>query len=329
MFIIGQKNNLDIIDRWKTLPQFLIIQGDRHTGRTYLILYLCKKFKLTYHLMSNSVSDVRELLSKMKPNSNMIYHFKNFEEASNEAKNALLKITEEPIPGNYIIITGGPQIKTLESRAKRILMEPYTQQDMEHYINSLDEIKTEEIIDIEASNEKEQEIDLGALYNDDSDEVVAPVKKEVEEEIVFTPETIDIIFKSGINTPAKFNYYSKYSRLVRICKYAQNVTDFITYVTPEDFIMMLKCFDDRIEYGQVDTLLLFLNVLISNIEYKMKEKRQTSYKYILNTLIENKRLLIRQPTCKRKLLLFKLMYEIYIERNTLNEDFKSIKGRNS
>lgn len=135
MQLVGQKDNLDIINTWKTMPPFTIIQGDEHTGKTYFTLYLCKHFNLHYNLISNKVDEVRSLIKTMKPNSNGLYHFDNFNTASLAAKNALLKITEEPIPGNYIVITGGPQLKTLESRARRILMAPYSETEIKDYLN--------------------------------------------------------------------------------------------------------------------------------------------------------------------------------------------------
>lgn len=45
MQLIGQKSNLDIINKWETLPQFIIIQGDKHTGKSYLALYLSSIFR--------------------------------------------------------------------------------------------------------------------------------------------------------------------------------------------------------------------------------------------------------------------------------------------
>lgn len=134
MQLIGQESNLELIKNWGTLPQFIIIQGDKHTGKTYFISYLCNIFKLHYVRMNNGINDVRSLLDAMVPDSNTIYHFKDFDSASLQAKNALLKITEEPIRGNYIIITGSSQLKTLESRARKIIMAPYKESDVKQYM---------------------------------------------------------------------------------------------------------------------------------------------------------------------------------------------------
>lgn len=135
MQVIGQQYNLDIINAWKEMPNFTIIQGDKNTGKTHLVFYMCEKFNLHYVKMKNGINDVRQLIKLMSPNSNTIYHFKDFDKASLQAKNALLKITEETPVGNHIVITGSRQIKTLESRARKITMSAYSLDDIVQYSN--------------------------------------------------------------------------------------------------------------------------------------------------------------------------------------------------
>ena len=135
MQLIGQKSNLELINRWKTLPNFIIIQGDRHTGKTHLTTYLCEKFGMHYVAMKNGIGDIRSLLDIMVENSNAVYHFKNFDKASIQAKNALLKVTEETPAGNVIVITGSSQIGTLESRAIKLVMSAYTEAEMVEYLS--------------------------------------------------------------------------------------------------------------------------------------------------------------------------------------------------
>lgn len=130
MQIIGQKSNLELINSWQSMPPFTIIQGDKNTGKTTLVIYMCEKFNLKYVKMKNGVNDIRQLIKLMTPNSNTVYHFKDFDKASIQAKNALLKITEEPIEGNYIVITGNTQIKTLESRARKLVMSAYSLEEL-------------------------------------------------------------------------------------------------------------------------------------------------------------------------------------------------------
>ena len=142
MQVVGQKLNLDIIDRWKVLPNFIIIQGDRHTGKTYLTTYLCQKFKMNYVSMKIGIDDIRSLLDIMVENSNVVYHFKDFDKASIQAKNSLLKITEETPKGNSIIITGNAQIGTLESRAVKLVMSVYTEGEMLEFLSKYYTLET-------------------------------------------------------------------------------------------------------------------------------------------------------------------------------------------
>lgn len=134
MQIVGQENNLELINKYETLPQFIILSGDEHTGKTYFTKYLCNKFKLHYVKVENGINDVRKLLEVMKEDSNTLYHFKDFHRATTRAKNALLKITEEPKRGNYILISGSSQLRTLESRARKIIMQPYNKDEILEYM---------------------------------------------------------------------------------------------------------------------------------------------------------------------------------------------------
>lgn len=140
MFLVGQEKNLELIKNWNTMPSFTIVQGNNDTGKTYFIKYLCNKYGLGYMLLNNKVDTIRKLVSTTKPNSNIVYHFKDFHLASLGAKNALLKITEEPLQGNYIAISGLKQIDTLESRARIIKMQPYTDNDLNTYIENTTDI---------------------------------------------------------------------------------------------------------------------------------------------------------------------------------------------
>ena len=134
MQLIGQTKNLDIINKWGDLPNFIIIQGDKHTGKTYLAKYICEKFNISYVAMKNGINDIRSLLETMSVGANVAYHFKDFDRASIQAKNALLKVAEETPTGNTIIVTGNKQIPTLESRARKLVMSAYTKEEMLTYI---------------------------------------------------------------------------------------------------------------------------------------------------------------------------------------------------
>ena len=263
MQLIGQENNLKLINTWKELPPFVIIQGDEHMGKNYFVLYLCKRFGLYYNKMSNKVEDIRELLKKMTVGSNMVYHFDNFHTASLAAKNALLKITEEPKQGNYIIITGGPQLKTLESRARRIIMNPY----------SVKEIK---------------EV-MQAYYPDE--------------------HLQDMLIECGVNSPAKVEYYKKYDKIEGVSKFAIDIANKITYISPDNIIQIMQRFENR--YEDIDAYLLFIVMLINILENKIKSSGYYSYDKYIPILIEGKNALLRTPSLKRKMLIFNMFYRMY------------------
>lgn len=130
MQIVGQSDNIELIKSWQSLPQFMIIQGPTNTGKTHLIEYMCELFGVHYVRIKNSVEEIRNLIQNMGIQANTLYHFKDFDRASIQAKNALLKITEEPIINNYICISGLKQLDTLESRAIKLTMSPYTLEDI-------------------------------------------------------------------------------------------------------------------------------------------------------------------------------------------------------
>lgn len=271
MQLVGQKQIMDIVDKWEELPNFLIIQGPRHYGKTYLLIYLCKKYGLHYVKMKNNVSDVRELITLMRKDSNTLYHFKDFDSASLQAKNALLKITEEPKQGNYIAITGNTQIKTLESRAKKLIMAPYIEQDMVEYMKK--------------------------YYSDLEDEQ----RKK--------------LYLSGIDTPAKVEYYSKCDQLYEIQTFAEQVFEKLTYINALDCMTIYNKFLSK--YESVDNVILFLNMLIKIIENNILEKQVYHYYEILNILIDAKEKLERDRTLNKKFMVYRVFYQINLMRGNV------------
>ena len=65
MQLIGQKNNLELIKNWDRLPNFMIIQGEEHVGKSYFVLYLCKLFKLRYIKVGKTVKEIRNLIKEL------------------------------------------------------------------------------------------------------------------------------------------------------------------------------------------------------------------------------------------------------------------------
>ena len=288
--LIGQKENMDIINNWKSLPQFLIIQGDKHMGKTFLAKYLSQKYDLMYRDISVKVENIRKMIAEMKPGARMVYHFKDLDRASKEAQNSLLKVTEEPKNENYIIITGGPQLKTLESRAKKILINPYSKEEVLNYMKTFE---------------------LYGIKNSDIE----------TESIGYIPdlELQNNLIESGINSPAKAYYYKDYEKIGAILDFSKTITNEITYLPYEDILWIMSRFETQVNKNEsgLDVFLLFLNLLITNLENKLKNNKRYSYKNQIEILLNCKNLLTEHPDLNRKMLIYDTFYQIYLSNKVV------------
>jgi len=114
----------------------------------------------------------------------------------------------------------------------------------------------------------------------------------------------------GINTPAKINAYKDYEELQDTLNLAYEIFNKITLISPQDIIYIIRKFEDRYDKG-VDKCMLFLNMLISLIENNIKEKNTYSYMDYVTILLFYKSALNREPTLRRRMLLYKIFFEFY------------------
>lgn len=135
--MIGQKNNINTIIKWrcnKSIPRFIIISGAQGSGRLTLAKIIIKMTNAKGIIMGNSISDVRDTIEQAyyitQPTC---YIFRDADDMKNEAKNALLKVVEEPPNNAYFIMTVhniDNMLGTIRSRGTVIKMEPYTMQEL-------------------------------------------------------------------------------------------------------------------------------------------------------------------------------------------------------
>lgn len=116
-------------------PRFFLIVGNPDCGKTLMTQYLASNLGMTYMLLDNRVSTVRELVSSSSKSKDVVYHFKDFEKASEQAKGALLKVSEETPEGMIIVVTVNDRqfMQTLVSRATVIYMQPYGEEELKEY----------------------------------------------------------------------------------------------------------------------------------------------------------------------------------------------------
>ena len=136
--MIGQNNNLNTIRQWRinrSIPRFIIISGEDGSGRLTLSKVIMKCLNATGIIAGNSINAVREIIENAYTITEpTFYIFRNADDMRQEAKNALLKVVEEPPNNAYFIMTVqniDNMLGTIKSRGTVIKIEPYTQEQLE------------------------------------------------------------------------------------------------------------------------------------------------------------------------------------------------------
>lgn len=135
--IIGQTNNVAYIDNLKNTPHFIVIVGDKGSGKTLLAKYIAEHIGCVFSPCGIKVDEIRAVIdTAYAVRDSILYCIENADTMRNEAKNALLKITEEPPENAWFILTVQSEnslLATIRSRALVIKMEPYSVNDLRRY----------------------------------------------------------------------------------------------------------------------------------------------------------------------------------------------------
>jgi deoxyadenosine/deoxycytidine kinase len=138
--MIGQTAILNNVDYWiKTgaVPRFMIISGSKGSGRATLTKEITRRMKAYLIECELSVDAVREAVKNCyKCSAPTVYLFRNADKMSTAAKNAMLKITEEPPRQAHFVVTvqnGENMLETLRSRATNIQMAPYSADELDTF----------------------------------------------------------------------------------------------------------------------------------------------------------------------------------------------------
>lgn len=135
--MIGQKNNIEIIKNWRlnrAVPRFIIISGSKGSGRFTLAKVIGNVINARCLIFDNSINDVRNCIEYVNTmNDKLLCIFRDCDSMSVNAKNALLKVVEEPPKNAYFIMTinnDDRMLGTIKSRGTMIHMEPYSVEEL-------------------------------------------------------------------------------------------------------------------------------------------------------------------------------------------------------
>lgn len=123
-----------------TLPKFMIIVGERGSGRKFISKDIAKWLNATLVECSTKVNDIRDIINlAYKRKEKTVYTIYDADNMSLQAKNSLLKVTEEPPKNVYFIITLEDENNTLEtirSRGTVFHMDKYSPSEIGEYAES-------------------------------------------------------------------------------------------------------------------------------------------------------------------------------------------------
>lgn len=138
--MIGQNNNKQLVKKWResnTFPPFIIITGEKGSGKKTLARYIAGQIGGYVIEPGNKVDNVRDAVeNSYKCSAKTTYIFSDTEKMSVQAKNALLKVTEEPPRRAYFILTAEDSssiLPTLISRGTKLSIENYTREELEQF----------------------------------------------------------------------------------------------------------------------------------------------------------------------------------------------------
>lgn len=137
--IIGQYNAISWIQMWaeKGFPHFVVLIAPRGCGKRTLAKYISEKLNASYAECGIKVDEVREVIdTAYKVRDKVLFCIADADTMRAEAKNAMLKITEEPPENAYFVLTvqdDSTLLDTIKSRSVQLILDPYIPSQLEEY----------------------------------------------------------------------------------------------------------------------------------------------------------------------------------------------------
>lgn len=155
--MIGQKNLLDNINLLLSNAHvgFMLLSGESGSGKKTVARHLAHQIGGHIYECGIKIDDIRDLIADAnRTTDKIVYIIADADNMSVAAKNALLKLTEEPPKNAYIIMTLEDENNTLDtirSRALRLQMDKYTPEELIEYAQTVVSYLNPEELDIIAN----------------------------------------------------------------------------------------------------------------------------------------------------------------------------------
>lgn len=141
--MLGQKNlisSLEELIQTRTFPHFVIVTGQKGSGKKTLAKHIAKKVSDNVIMLDNlSVDSIRSMIEQCHKIKDLCYIIPDADTMSAAAKNAMLKVTEEP-PNNSTFIMTLEDVQntfdTIRSRASVFKMSPYAKDELLEYMKT-------------------------------------------------------------------------------------------------------------------------------------------------------------------------------------------------
>lgn len=148
--MLGQRRLLDDIEELgKNFPRFAILVGAKGSGKKMVAQRVAKQLGAHLVTVETKVVNIREAVDMAyKQKSPILYLIPDTDHMSPAAKNALLKVTEEPPRQAYFILTVENlenTLATIQSRGTVFHMYPYSPRDLKKYAKSLYDVNEQEL----------------------------------------------------------------------------------------------------------------------------------------------------------------------------------------
>lgn len=157
----------DLIENDK-FPRFVILAGLRGSGKKLMTQYIAEQLTATRYEAPISVDGIRTMIdTAYKVTSPIVFVIADGDKMSPAAKNALLKVTEEPPQLAYFILTLQSEYNTLDtirSRAVVFHMDYYSSKEIEEYTRSKHNLSEDEVAVISSLCDSPGEVDEVIRY---------------------------------------------------------------------------------------------------------------------------------------------------------------------